>query len=450
MFTHEQECQTDLLKRLRSMHLPIRVSRTAWSALGFLLLLTVAELLVAINQPLAGLIVHGVTLVGLLLQAALTSQLELRNLYLALTLAPLIRLISLLMPLKLFATVYWYLIVAVPLFAAAFLAARTAGISRQMIGLVRSPLWPQLLISLSGFALGYVEYQILRPAPLVSALRLELIWLPALILIVATGFLEELIFRGLMQSAAIPPLGRYAIPYIAAVFAVLHLSYRSAWDFLFVFGVALLFGYLVQRTRSILGVTLAHGLINVMLYLIFPFILAAPTAAQGLTSTVILAPTAGNTLAAAAALPTSAGSPTTSAAQLVARATLQPAATPTPQPTPTFTLLPTSTPQATSTPQPAPTSIVAACSGALPARLVVGQPAEAIVGINLRQEPGNEARVITVYEAGVRVDVVGGPECMPINGVDYLWWQVKLADGTSGWSLEGSMIRNRYYLAPVQ
>ncbi|MCE5257569.1 MAG: CPBP family intramembrane metalloprotease [Chloroflexi bacterium] len=439
------------------MHLPIHVSRTAWRTLGFLLLLTVAELLVAINQPLAGLIVHGATLVALLLQAALINQPELRNFFLALTLAPLIRLISLLMPLKLFATVYWYLIVAVPLFAAAFLAARTAGITRQMIGLVRSPLWPQLLISLSGFALGYVEYQILRPAPLVSALRLELIWLPALILVVATGFLEELIFRGLMQSAATPPLGHYAIPYIAAVFAVLHLSYRSAWDFLFVFGVALLFGYLVQRTHSILGVTLAHGLINVMLYLIFPFILAAPTTAQGLVSTVTPAPTAGNTLAVAATLPARSStptvrlevSPTASAAQLVARATLQPTSTPTPQPTPTFTLQPTSSPQATPTPQPTPTSTAAACAGALPARLAVGQPAEAVVGINLRQEPDNKARVITVYEAGARVAVVGGPECVPSNGVDYLWWQVRLADGTSGWSLEGSIVRNRYYLAPV-
>ena len=49
---------------------------------------------------------------------------------------------------------------------------------------------------------------------------------------------------------------------------MLHLGYRSAWDIVFVFGVAIFFGYLVRRTRSIVGVTLSHGLINILLYLV--------------------------------------------------------------------------------------------------------------------------------------------------------------------------------------
>jgi hypothetical protein len=43
---------------------------------------------------------------------------------------------------------------------------------------------------------------------------------------------------------------------------------------LFVFIVGLAFGLIVLRTGSILGVSLAHGLTNVTLYLIFPFLLA--------------------------------------------------------------------------------------------------------------------------------------------------------------------------------
>jgi len=34
----------------------------------------------------------------------------------------------------------------------------------------------------------------------------------------------------------------------------------------------LLFGYLVQRTRSLLGVSLAHGFTNISMYLVYPFI----------------------------------------------------------------------------------------------------------------------------------------------------------------------------------
>ena len=36
--------------------------------------------------------------------------------------------------------------------------------------------------------------------------------------------------------------------------------------------VALLFGFFVARTGSILGVTLSHGLTNIMLFLVIPFV----------------------------------------------------------------------------------------------------------------------------------------------------------------------------------
>jgi hypothetical protein len=109
----------------------------------------------------------------------------------------------------------------------------------------------------------------------VPVLRWESILLAALILLIFTGLLEEFIFRGLQQSTALPILGRYAIPFVAAVFAVLHLGYRSALDVLFVFGVALFFGWIVQRSGSILGVSLSHGLTNISLYLIFPLLLTS-------------------------------------------------------------------------------------------------------------------------------------------------------------------------------
>jgi hypothetical protein len=93
--------------------------------------------------------------------------------------------------------------------------------------------------------------------------------------LVFTGLLEEFIFRGLIQRSALENLGRRGLLYGAALFAVLHLGYRSALDVIFVFGVALFFGWVVVRTGSILGVTLSHGLTNVALYLFIPFLLNA-------------------------------------------------------------------------------------------------------------------------------------------------------------------------------
>jgi hypothetical protein len=75
-----------------------------------------------------------------------------------------------------------------------------------------------------------------------------------------------------MQSASTEALGKAAIPYVAIVFAALHVGYKSAPDVAFVFFVALFFSWAVARTGSLLGVTLAHGIANVVLYLVAPFI----------------------------------------------------------------------------------------------------------------------------------------------------------------------------------
>jgi membrane protease YdiL (CAAX protease family) len=39
---------------------------------------------------------------------------------------------------------------------------------------------------------------------------------------------------------------------------------------LFVFGVSVFFSWIVSRTGSLLGVTLAHGLTNILLFLVVP------------------------------------------------------------------------------------------------------------------------------------------------------------------------------------
>ena len=65
--------------------------------------------------------------------------------------------------------------------------------------------------------------------------------------------------------------GWWGIIYISLVFAVLHLGFISIIDVVFVFLVALFFGWVVKKTGSLFGVTLAHGITNALLYLVLPF-----------------------------------------------------------------------------------------------------------------------------------------------------------------------------------
>lgn len=278
---YDQIPQNNLMKESLIIRRFSSFSRARWVANGYLILLCIAEILVAFNAPQFGLLLHGIILIALLVHSSRVFRPYERRFLLVLSLTPLIRIISLITPFTLFPGVYQYAIVGIPLFVAAFLIARSAGISRYSAGLVIPSSFPfQLLVSFSGILLGYLEYVILKPASMESALTMEQIWLPALILLIFTGFLEELIFRGLMQTAAIPYLERYAIPYVALVFTVMHIGYWSIWDLIFVFCVALFFGMVAKRTGSILGVTLSHGLINIFLFLIFPLLLTKPASPQ--------------------------------------------------------------------------------------------------------------------------------------------------------------------------
>jgi membrane protease YdiL (CAAX protease family) len=244
-------------------------------AVAFLYLLAIAaaELIIALVSPLGGIILHIFLLIGLVLHATIAARQIQHRLYLALALAPLIRLLSLSMPLTRFPQVYWYAIIAVPLLIAVFAVMRRLGLGRRDVGLTLNQLPFQLLVGLTGIPFGIVEFYILRPDPLVASLTWQATALPALVLLVGTGFAEELTFRGVMQTSAEKSLGKWGWLFIAVLFAVMHTGYLSLADISLVLVAGIFFGWAVKKSGSLLGVTLSHGIANIVLYLVFPFLI---------------------------------------------------------------------------------------------------------------------------------------------------------------------------------
>jgi len=246
--------------------------RTALVCLFYLAAIAGAELATALVDPLWGIISHFVILFLLALNAAMVGKHPSRGLFLALGLAPLIGILNLSMPLAEFSQIYWYLIISIAMLAGIFAIVITLKLRPREIGLSIGAIPLQVVVALAGIGLGLLDYLILEPEPLVSALRWQQIIAPALILLVATGFVEELVFRGVMQRASVQALGAWGWVYIAVLYSVLQIGHLSAIHCLFALVVALFFGFIVKRTGSLLGVSLSHGLINVCLYLIFPFV----------------------------------------------------------------------------------------------------------------------------------------------------------------------------------
>ena len=263
---------TRAYRALSSLEWARRPSPVFGSA-GYLGAVVGAEVVTSFLDPTAGMVLHMGLLLALLAWATLrTSAVAQAGLWLSFTLAPLTRIVSLALPLAAFPRFAWYLIASIPLATATWLVVRVQGYRVQEIGLACPHLGWQTVIGLTGLPFGMLEYWILQPGPLVAE-AVGVQWaLLAVALIVATGFVEEFAFRGVMQRSAIDAYGPLGMVLVAAVFAALHIGWLSLVDVVFVFVIGLLFGYLRERTGSLLGVAVSHGLTNVTLFLIMPYL----------------------------------------------------------------------------------------------------------------------------------------------------------------------------------
>jgi uncharacterized protein len=187
-------------------------------------------------------------------------------------LVPLARILSVTVPVEEISRLYWYAMVGAPLLLAAWNVSRLSSFHPAGLGLrVRS--WPaQLQIGLAGVPLGLSAYVILRPDE-ITTFDLPHLLVAAVVLLVLSGFVEEVIFRGLLQRGLAQAFGPAGIPLASAIFAASYLGAGSAAYVAFIAVVGLVFGWAFERTGSLVGVSIAHGLLNLGLIVFWPAVL---------------------------------------------------------------------------------------------------------------------------------------------------------------------------------
>jgi len=241
---------------------------------AYIVFIVVAEVVTSFVDPGYGLLFHSLILISLLVLSSLKhGENPSSRLYLSLSLAPLIRIISLSLPLTNFPSYTWYIVVNIPVLVATLAMMRVQGIGFKDAGVVfRKPLevaW----IALTGIPLGFIDYFILRPEPLAPSLSFWNLVFLAVGLGLSTGFVEELVFRGIMQRNAVEAFGeRRGLIGVALVFAALHIGWLSIIDLVFVFSIGLFYGFMTLKKGNIIGVSLSHGITNIILFLVAPSI----------------------------------------------------------------------------------------------------------------------------------------------------------------------------------
>ncbi len=89
------------------------------------------------------------------------------------------------------------------------------------------------------------------------------------------------------------------------------------------------------------------------------------------------------------------------------------------------------------------------CPGALAARLTVGEQARVTfsngLSVRVRERPGTDDSITVLFTMpeGTVFTVIGGPEC--VDG--WVWWEIEMANGVTGWASEGSHELG-YFLEP--
>jgi membrane protease YdiL (CAAX protease family) len=131
-----------------------------------------------------------------------------------------------------------------------------------------------LLISLAiGIPTGTIEYLILKPSPAAPVFTFSYFIRDTIYMVFFVGLAEELLFRGLIQQDISDAFGwKWALVSTSALFAVMHLTWRSIPELGFVFIAGLIMGGMYIKTKGLVAPILFHAINNIMLVSVAPYI----------------------------------------------------------------------------------------------------------------------------------------------------------------------------------
>ncbi len=231
-------------------------------------LIVLAEGLIFLGYMRAAMAVHALNLIMLILSSIYIEN----RIYPALMLLPLFRLLNIAMPVFFHLTLYSYSMVYAPMFIPIYFIMKEGMFTRSEAGVSAVDFWLYLPLAIAvGFALGWGEYQILRPGVLVPDYSIMSILELSLTMILFVGLVEEFIFRSALQTVLEERLGSVAGLMSASIlFGFMHSGYHIPQELLYVSFAGVVFGMLFWLTRSLPIIALAHGVTNVSLFLVTP------------------------------------------------------------------------------------------------------------------------------------------------------------------------------------
>ena len=211
-------------------------------------------------------------LIILSLSIIASKKLETRKVYQALILLPVLRLVNLSMPIFFEANIYSFVFMYLPMTIPITIVSVYQEIPKEgKMDLLRKMGLYLPFSLLAGLIFAEAEYLIVQTRPLIPDLSFFNLLQLTIIMIFIVGLIEELIFRGIIQTRLEEFLGPAGGVLLASLlFGVMHSSYGTFYEIVYTFLAGGILGYFFYRTKSLPLVVMIHGFINIFLFGIIP------------------------------------------------------------------------------------------------------------------------------------------------------------------------------------
>ncbi len=235
-----------------------------------ILLIIIAEILLFSGQRLSSIIVHSLNIILIIILIISKKRSKIIQ---SLSLVSLLRIVNLSLPLFFSFTLYWMASIYLIMFIPIILLIKGERFSMRYIGLTTKNLYILPVSVLLGIGLALIEFYILIPQPLISGPSLSELVKLSIIMIFCIGLIEELIFRSLLQQSIEETSGSTnGLLLTSVIFGFMNSGYSNYNEILFACLAGILLGFSFQRTKSLPFVVLAHGVNNIILFGVLPFI----------------------------------------------------------------------------------------------------------------------------------------------------------------------------------
>lgn len=231
----------------------------------------VAEFMIIVGETSIAIYIHIFILFGLSLSAFKITDSNLTRVLQALMLLPLLRIVSISMPIFFEITLYSFVFIYVPLILPIYLVIKHQGFASGQILPTRKLFAYIPLAILLALIIAEVEYWIISSGYLVPDLSLVSMLKISFIMIFVVGVIEETIFRLILQTRLEEYFGMTSGLIIASIlFGIMNSGYGTPYEILLAATSGFALGYIYQRTRNLSLISIIHGCINIFLFSLIP------------------------------------------------------------------------------------------------------------------------------------------------------------------------------------